>query len=268
MTKRKTILGINFQLYYLLGQEYGSIKDRATEMLGKHMVYSNLIAFHDVDKKVTFTTERLFPTKATKKPHVMLLFSNPHPHSIQQGMFLSANTKKRENLFWPTMRDAGWFSVPESKRNPEQLQDIFLQVKYSGPFELYFYCYYSFPTAFPDYIKRIFGKRFFSQTIEPEARAEFRKTVKDTAIKAIVTFNKRIFNLVSEGKIDKYIDRLHKGELIRGRGRDIDKDIPIFLTYPTGWRYHKEYRILRKLSLEKIKAAIRKEIDLAVDEST
>jgi hypothetical protein len=127
-------VGINFTRSYDLGQEYGCIKGRATEILGEYLKYSNIIKFGDVDERVTFTTERLIPTKSTQRPNVMLLFSNPHPHSIQQGMFLSANTKNKENLFWPCMRNAGWFSIPESKRNPKQLRDIFLEVKYSGPF--------------------------------------------------------------------------------------------------------------------------------------
>jgi hypothetical protein len=248
-------VGINFQKSYPLRQEYRIIKDRAIEILGEYLS-PDLIKFDRVEKRVTFTTERLIPTENTNRPHVMLLFSNPHPHSIQQGMFLSATTKNNENLFWPSMRDAGWFSIPEPKRNPEQLRGIFLRVKYPGPFELYFYCYYAFPTRYPDHIPKIFGKGFFSQTIEPEANAEFRKTVQERAVKAIVVFNKGIFNLVSDEKIERYIEQLNKGELVQGRMRVFDKDIPIFLTHPTGWRYDKEYKRLRKASLAKIKMRI------------
>jgi len=260
--------GINFQRSYHLGQEYENIKDRATKIVGKYFEDPNLISFDDVEKRVTFTSERLVPVNRSKRPLVMLLFSNPHPHSIKQGMFLSANFKNRENLFWPIMRNAGWFSIPEAKRNSEDLRDMFLRVKYPGPFELYFYCYYAFPTRYPDHIARIFGKRFFSQTIELEANSEFRKTVQERAIKAIVVFNKGIFNLVSDEKIERYIEQLNKGELVRGRIKAFDKDIPIFLTHPTGWRYDKEYKRLRKTSLEKIKAAILKGLNVAAKENT
>jgi hypothetical protein len=261
-------VGINFTRSYDLGQEYGCIKGRATEILGEYLKYSNIIKFGDVDERVTFTTERLIPTKSTQRPNVMLLFSNPHPHSIQQGMFLSANTKNKENLFWPCMRNAGWFSIPESKRNPKQLRDIFLEVKYSGPFKLYFYCYYAFPTRYPNHILRIFGKRFFTQHIEPEAKNEFRKTTLEIAPDAIITFNKDIFNLVSEDKIERYLDLLKKGKLVQSRIRGINRDIPVFLTYPTGWRYHKEYMELRKDSLETIKAAILQRLNASINYST
>jgi hypothetical protein len=249
---------INFQRSYHLGQEYENIKNRATKIMRKYLEDSNLIYFDDVEKGVTFTSERLVPVNRSERPPVMLLFSNPHPHSVIQGMFLSPNIYNRENLFWPIMRNAGWFSIPETKRNPEDLRDMFLQVKYPGPFELYFYCYYDFPTRYPIQIARIFGKNFFSQNIEPQTNAEFRKTVLEITFEAIVVFNKGILNHVSDEKIDRYITRLNKGELVQGRIRVSDKDIPIFLTYPTGWRYHKEFKALRETSLQNIKAAILK----------
>ena len=53
------------------------------------------------------------------------------------------------------MRKAGWFSVPESERDPKHLRDYFLQVKYDRPFAFSFYCYYAFPTGYPDHIRKI-----------------------------------------------------------------------------------------------------------------
>jgi hypothetical protein len=250
--------GINFQRSYHLGHEYEDIKNRAIEFLGKYIEDSNLMSFDDVEKRVTFTSERLIPDNRGTRPPILLLFSNPHPHSILQGMFLSPNKNKRENLFWPIMRNAGWFSIPEAKRNPEDLRDMFLQVKYSGPLELYFYCYYAFPTRYPGHIAKIFGERYFAHIIEPQAKDEFIKTIQELSVEAIVVFNKDIFNLVSDEKIKRYIARLNKGKLVHGGIRISDKDIPVFLTYPTGWRYDKEFKVLRETSLEKIKTAIQK----------
>ena len=152
---------INFQRTYLLGEAYESIKERAIQVLDKYLGYPDLITFNDLDRSVTFSTERLIPTASTNRPRVMLLFSNPHPHSVHQGMFLSPNTKGRENLFWPAMEDAGWLPIAEENRNPKQLADICLNAKYQGPFELIFYCYYAFPTDYPEDIRRIFGKEVF-----------------------------------------------------------------------------------------------------------
>jgi len=186
----------------------------------------------------------------------MLLFSNPHPHSIYQGMFLSPNTKGLENLFWPTMDDAGWLPIAKEDRSPKQLADICVEAKYRGPFELIFYCYYAFPTDYPEDIRRIFGREHFSQFIEPEAMDEFRKTIQETSVEAVVTFNKGIFNLVSEGQIERYVECLVKGELIQSQIKGIDRNVPTFLTFPTGWRYHRQYRQFRKASLDTIRTAI------------
>jgi len=247
---------INFQRTYRLGEGYECAKERANHVLDKYRDYPNLVTFNEPEKSVTFTTERLIPAAYTGRPRVMLLFSNPHPHSVQQGMFLSPNTKGRENQFWPVMEDAGWLPIPKEERTPEQLAEICVKAAYPGPFELLFYCYYSFPTDYPEDIRKIFGKAYFSQHIEPESDVEFRETLQVTTTEAVVTFNKGVFNRVSKDPLARYIDRLKAGELIQSQVKGVDRNIPIFLTFPTGWFYHKDYRELRKASLDTIKATI------------
>jgi hypothetical protein len=239
-----------------LGDAYESIRERAIQVLDRYLGYPNLITFNDLDRSVTFTSERLIPTASANRPRVMLLFSNPHPHSIHQGMFLSPNTRGRENLFWSVMADAGWLPIAEGNRNPKQIADLCLKAKYQGPFELIFYCYYAFPTNYPKDVSRIFGKEYFSQFIEPKSREEFRQTVQETSVEAVVTFNKGIFNLVSKDQIERYIERLKERELIQSQIKGIEKYVPIFLTFPTGWRYHAQYRQLRKTNLDTIRTAI------------
>lgn len=244
------------QRTYLLSEGYESIKDRAIHILGKYCGYPNLITFNDIERSVTFSTERLIPTTSTNRLRVMLLFSNPHPHSVHQGMFLSPNTKRRENLFWSVMADAGWLPIREENRNPEQLADVCIKAKYQGPFEFIFYCYFPFPTEYPEDIRKIFGREYFSQRIEPESNDEFRETIRATSVRAVVTFNKWIFNLVSEDRIERYLARLMNGELVQSQLNGIDRYVPVFLTFPTGWRYHRQYRNLRESSLDAIRVAI------------
>jgi hypothetical protein len=161
-----------------------------------------------------------------------------------------------ENPFWPVMEDAGWLPIVKGNRNPKQLADICLNVKYQGPFEMIFYCYYAFPTDFPEDISTIFGKEYFSQVIEPESMIEFRKTIQETSVEAVVTFNKEIFNLVSKDPVDYYIEHLIESALIKSQIKGFDRYVLVFLTFPTGWRYHKDYRQLRKVSLDTIRTAI------------
>jgi len=248
--------GINFQRTYPLGAAYESTKERAYLKLSKYRYYPNLIIFNDLNGTVTFTTERLIPSASTSRSQVMLLFSNPHLHSIYQGMFLSPNTKGRENLFWTVMDNADWLSVDDKSDSPTELADICFKAEYQGPFELIFYCYYAFPTDYPEDIKRIFGREYFTEIIEPEAADEFRETIQETPIEAVVTFNKGIFNLVAYASVEQYIKRLNAGELIQSQIKGIGRTIPIFLTYPTGWRYHQRHMELRVANLNKIKTAI------------
>jgi hypothetical protein len=247
---------INFQRTYQLSEAHAIIKECATQILGKYLEDPALITFNDQDRCVTFSSERLIPSASTNKPRVMLLFSNPHPYSVQQGMFLSPSSKGRENLFWPIMYDAGWLPIPQEDRTPEKLVEICLKARYEGPFEFIFYCYYAFPTNYPEDIQRIFGKEYFEQVIEPEASVEFKNTIQQTGVNAVVTFNKGVFNLVSKDTVDNYIDRLIQGDLIHSEIDGIDISVPIFFTFPTGWRYNKEYRRLRKASLDAIRTAI------------
>ena len=115
------------------------------------------------------------------------------------------------------------------------------------------------PTYFPEDISRIFGREYFSQVIEPESIDEFRQTIHGTSVDAVVTFNKGIFNLVSKDSIESYIETLMEGELIQSQIQGIDGDVPIFLTFPTGWRYRKGYMKFRKDSLDTIRAFLSSE---------
>jgi len=240
---------IIFQRTYQLNDSYKEIKSRAVQNLQNYLEYPGLISFNDIGRSITFSSERVIPTTSTNRPRIMLLFSNPHPHSILQGMFLSPNIKGQESLFWVAMRDAGWILLPGEKYSPTQLADICLNAEYQGPFEFVFYCYYAFPTRYPDDIIRIFGKEYFTRYLAPEANDEFKKTVDEANIVAVVTFNKGIFNLVANDKVDHYIDRLNSGDTIQSQVSSITRYIPVFLSYPTGWFYHSDYRSLRKSSL-------------------
>jgi hypothetical protein len=96
-----------FQRTYRLGEKYEAIKKCASEILGDYLENSCLFEFNDLERTVTFSSERLVPGFTSGRPRVMLLFSNPHPHSVRQGMYLSPNTKGRENDFWSVMEAAG-----------------------------------------------------------------------------------------------------------------------------------------------------------------
>ncbi len=198
----------------------------------------------------------------------MLLFSNPHPTSIRKGMFLSPNLNGRPNLFWSVMIDAGWITFPDENPAPQELAEICLDVRYDGPFELIFYCYYAFPTPYPEDIRNIFGKEYFTEVIEPEAMHEFEQVMRETSVEAVVTFNKGIFNLVAQERIERYIERLMGGEVIRSQIDGIDRSIPIYLSFPTGWRYHRQHKQFHVASLDSIRTTICSELNMLGSKDT
>jgi len=89
--------------------------------------------------------------------------------------------------------------------------------------------------------------------IAPEARDGFQRIINQEAPAAVVTFNKGVFNVVSAEPVGKYIDRLKAGEVIRSEIKNAKCEIPIFLTFPTGWRYDKNHQEYRRMNLEKVK---------------
>jgi hypothetical protein len=248
--------GIISRKTYELDDLYKEIKPRANLLLKKWLDYPGLFDFDDLHKSISFPTEKLIPRSSNERPRVMLLCSNPHPYSVYQGMFLSPDTKGHENPFWSSMRDSGWLTFTGENHSPNQLAEICLNAEYEGPFELIFNCYYAFPTNYPEDISRIFGKEFFNQSIAPKAESELRQTINETDVKAVVTFNKSIFNLATNNKVERYINRLIDGEVIQSQISGIECSIPVFLTYPTGWHYHKEQKRLHRSSLEAIRETI------------
>ncbi len=244
---------IHFQTTYPLSHQYDAIKSRVSEILGRFLADSSIYNFNDHDKSLTFTSERLILEKGSGRQRILLLFSNPHPHSLQWGMFLSPSITGRQNLFWKGMLDAGWFKLPEINPSAERMAEIFLNLDYESPFEVLFYCYYSFSTRYPEDLVKLFGKEYFNKVIEPEAREGFERIIQEETPEVVVTFNKGVYNLVSAEPIGKYIDRLKAGEVIRRKIKDVDNDGPIFLTYPTGWRYDLNHQEYRRKNLEKVK---------------
>ena len=94
------------------------------------------------------------------------------------------------------------------------------------------------------------------EIIKPKAKKEIRQIIKGTGVNGILVYNKSIFNLVADEKIDRYIERLKRGGLVHSKFNGSGQNIPIYLTYPTGWRYHKNYMKLRIDNLEKIRNEI------------
>lgn len=245
-----------FKRTYQLNDNYDIVKQKAFKTLGNFADLPGVYQFNDENKSISFGSERLIPKNFSGRPRVILLLPNPHPYSVNLGMLFSPRPGGRENPVWETLRDSGWLTFNKDTQVPLEMAEMCVNVAYKGPYDFIFYPYYAFPSVFPKDIKTIFGSDFFNKIIAPEAKNDFVNTIQETNTDFVVAFNKDQFNLFTEKKIDKFIDLLIAGQLIESQVKNSKKDIPIFLTYPTGWRYHKDIKRLKKENLELIGAAI------------
>lgn len=244
---------IHFRETYKLGQSYSGVKSRARDSLKKFFEIEGLYTWDDGKKRITFTSERLIPTQSKGRPRVMLLFSNPHPRSVQVGMF---HAFKLPNAFWSNLQKAKWFTLPTQNPNADRLREIFLQVIYDSPFEYILYCYYSFPTQYPKQIPEIFGD-FFYEKIQPKAKRQINNILTKEQIQAIVTFNGQIFRLMTGENVVGYTKVLTSGKTLR---KETKKKIPIYLTYPTGWWGRFTDSNIVRGNLKKIKSQLVREL--------
>ncbi len=134
---------------------------RKSNAKGKKLYKDSVYKLNPGDRSITFQTECLIPRKDRRRPRVLLLFSNPHPGSIQKGMFHSPD-RRIANL-WRDLRNGGLFAAEDDVlKSPESLRKHCLNVVYEGPFAFGFACYWVFPTSYPSQLKSLFGP-----TMEP-----------------------------------------------------------------------------------------------------
>lgn len=241
-------------------KQYQRIKERADALLSEYIGSGKIIQFRDKDNSISFKTERIVPHFPDRRPRVLLLFSNPHPHSVHQGMFLSPATNKKTHLFWKFMQQAGWFHIPNDNYAPMYLAEMFTYSRHESEFNLYFKCFYEFPTKMPNELKKIFGNYF--EKLTEDALHDMKSYVIRKRINFILVFNGDIFKLLTGENTNGYTTRLNNGELIKsefiGNNSHAFQPYPTFLTYPTGWHFHNDIKYLKHNSLVQIKEEIKR----------
>ena len=243
---------------YALGNIYKSVKENVSKSLAEYL--GEVFFFEDSLQTLTFKTETLVPACDPAKPNVLLLFSNPHPGSVKTGMFHCSNGNN-PGKFWRFMRDAGWFDILDIDIIPVTLKKLFLSGKHGGPFNLFFDCYYDFPTRYPHHLSEIFGKDFFNNNILLTAKKKLDETLRSYAIDTIVSFNGQVTSKITGDDTRGYTKILNKGELLRYFLIEDDKSrsATIYQTYPTGYRYPKKIDKKRNKNLSLINKNIIRE---------
>lgn len=239
-----------------LGKQYSRVARhlRQWNRQGRNS-YDSVYKLRPREQSITFQSECLIPRKDGRRPRILLLFSNPHPGSIQKGMFHSSDGRIAN--FWTDLCEADLFSAEKSVlSSPEALRNHCLNVTYKGPFAFGFACYWLFPTSYPSELKSLFGPSMEPPGLEaPQAR--LNRLLKKWKPGAIISFNGKVFEALTGESTKGYTKRLRRRTL-EDKYSASGREYRVFQTYPTGWRYVKDAPRLRRDSLGRIADAIRK----------
>lgn len=186
----------------------------------------------DVDRTVTFQSESILPTHDDVRPRILLLFSNAHPKSIQNGMFHTAESGVA--ALWKDLRAIGALLLQDDVlRDASLLRSACVNGAYSGRFILGFVCCWTFPTLRPDELKELFGPGREPPGFK-DTQDRLNRTLQTWCPQAIVSFNGDVFQTITRISTKGYTKQLrdhllwapHQAGTWTGR---------LFQTYPAGW---------------------------------
>jgi hypothetical protein len=188
MTKGSGI--VNWEVLYLKDQ-FDFIKEQI-EQDEKFKNLRQICRFNKAKKTLRFQTEKIHPKcpKGNRIP-VLMLFSNPHPNSVRNGMFLSEGNSR---LFWQRLFNCHIFTPPDSlnfaidswsKNTCEVLEEHLLRGQYGIKTLLYFDCLEALPTNYYAHLNTLFPKR-------RKALRDLRKEcLQDSGMKDLIELSKR-----------------------------------------------------------------------------
>ena len=182
-------------------------------------VFSNLstiCTFNEHKKSITFKTEKIHPPKPPKntKP-VVFLFSNPHPLSVQAGMYLS---EPYSQAFWKRIFACKCMqpskklkdSIAQWSNNTiNTLSTSLLNPTYSDQITLFFDCLESLPTDQYKDLKKIFprrkGRELRKQTLQNPGIEHLYSISHKNNITTWVVFSAEAYrNVIGVNNIAKY----------------------------------------------------------------
>jgi len=206
----------------------------------------DLYKFDDDSKQIQYRTEGpLVPNNNGRIP-ILILLSNPHPHSVRQEMFLSPNRVGKENPFWNTLRGTGYF-----KHSNQITPSLMIENRYESPFRIFIAVLLSFPSNFPHELPEIFGVGEYRKMIIAGKR-KIEELLAKYDIRSVICFGKTQYDIMASfASPDQYTNALKRGNVIQSQA-SFSNAVSIFLTFPTGWRYDADSQHMKCENLKQI----------------
>ncbi|ABC77930.1 hypothetical protein [Syntrophus aciditrophicus] len=161
---------------------------------GKLLKSLSICEFDDAACEITYLTEEITPMNTDEERiKVLLLFKNPHPDSIDGGLFFSEAHSK---LFWVRFFEVDCNQELRSLLNStdriKKIADTMASGDYDCPFLYYFRCFYPFPSRqFAD-LEKFFGGAplTYQKEILDRSEEELKAYIKQHDIGIIIAFFK------------------------------------------------------------------------------
>ena len=226
---------------------YQLVKSRIRDKL---KAWPEMFRFDDTLKQIHYETEGPLIPEDNGKTSVLILLSNPHPHSVKQGMILSPNRNGKENAFWKTMRNTGFFKHEKAIDAPMMIRN-----QYQSPFRFFMAVLLPFPTEYPDDLIDIFGNAGYIKMMN-QGKEEIKNLIEHNNIHHVICFGKTQYDALSRRPSPKnYTSTLKEGNIIQNSSWFSD-DVKVFLTFPTGWRFMKNAKEIKAENLRQVFTAI------------
>lgn len=190
--------------------EYESVKSKLENDPDFASIRKVIRNFDDADRKLTYITEEITPGyEGNARTKVLLLFKNPHPDSVEAGLFLS---EPHSQSFWDRLFEVDYnHKLLPLLNKPtwiNDLADTLLSGKYDSPFLYYFRCLYPFPTKqFADLQQLFAGAPMtYRKEILSKSFVELMAYIKLHDIKHIIVFFKDALALLGCQTLPKSIN--------------------------------------------------------------
>jgi len=122
-----------------LGSNFDSIK-RKIETDSKYCGLRKLCKFYPDEKRIEYSTERIYPSERPGRIPILFLFSNPHPDSVRRGLLFS---EPRSKAFWQRLFESKYFRMRTddeinlehwNESTPKRLGQLMVEGRYESDF--------------------------------------------------------------------------------------------------------------------------------------